>query len=1079
MRPKQPKCAYAVLMAVTGMLLCHFLSMGTVNAETTGADHITAGVLENWPPHYLTDQKTGKPTGMAIDISDEIGRICHITISYRVFKTWPALFQALLDKKIDIVPNMGITEERKKDFLYTIPYETFKIHFFIRKNSTGINTEADLRNRLVSVVKTNQGHSILEQKGWQNLKVYDSLEEALMSLLSGNSDAFAYPDLPLIAMLRQLGLEDNVRIIGEPLAEIKRGIAAHKDNHALIEKLDAAMHALIATHEYERIYVTWYGEKKPFWTAARVAIFMGMGILIVSLILFFWHYVSILNLNKKLISQTRLREESERHLHQMQHKFSAIMDHSPALISIKDTTGVILLANKKFQDLDNPPPEGYLGKGVFDIFPDKTASALGENDRRALETGGPVKTEETVQHKDGTWHTYLTIRFPLYEDDKKPMGVCAISTDITERKQAEKELVRKKEQLEIAVKSGNIGLWDWEFSTHQVWFSKEWKHQIGYAENEISDQFDEWQSRVHPDDIEHTLEIIKKYINNQLPDYQVEFRFRHKDGSYRWIMANGTLMNDPDGKSRRMVGSHIDITELKRAESALRETGELLNETGRIAKIGGWEFDVETLQGTWTDEVARIHDLDPQDPTSVEKGLSFFHGEHRKRLELALKEAMASGTPYDLELEMISAKGKHKWVRTVGIPVQKGNTVIKVRGSFQDITEKKIAEAQNQLLEEKLRQAQKMEAIGTLAGGIAHDFNNILSIVLGNIELALEDVSEDKDAYECMNEARVASLRAKDLVTQILDFSRSSKPQKERLTIAPIVKESVKLLRSTIPRTVDILEDIRLIQDSVIGNATQIYQVILNLCTNASHAMNNEGILRIELQKIFLNENDIPGEDNLKAGDYVKLAVRDTGCGISPQIIPRIFDPYFTTKEIGKGTGMGLSVAHGIVRDHNGFITVESELSQGTTFTVYLPAVETKHDDPEDHQGEIRKGSESILFVDDEDMLVHISKRKLNKLGYTVDSFSDPVAALTAFRKNPDKYDLVITDISMPDLPGHKLAIEILKVRKDMPVILSTGYTELISEKQLAAMQIKKVLRKPFTTYSLCKAIGDALDGQA
>jgi PAS domain S-box-containing protein len=376
-------------------------------------------------------------------------------------------------------------------------------------------------------------------------------------------------------------------------------------------------------------------------------------------------------------------------------------------------------------------------------------------------------------------------------------------------------------------------------------------------------------------------------------------------------------------------------------------------------------------------------------------------------------------------------------------------------------------------IESELRQAHKMEALGAFSGGIAHDFNNIIAIILGNLEIALDDVSTESSLYASLEEAKTASLRGKELIKQILSFSRKSLPEKEPIAISPLVKESVRLLRSAIPVTVKIIDHIKKIDDAILANSTQINQIVLNLCSNAIQAMNNVGTLEIGLEKIHIH-NDIIKP--LKAGDYVKFFVSDTGCGIDPKMISRIFEPFFTTKPKGKGTGMGLSVVYGIVKAHEGTITVDSQPDKGTVFNVYLPIIKSEIKTKIDLEAPVIGGSEHILYVDDEEMLVRLGERVLKTLGYKVTCFTQPKDALEAFRVNQKSFDLVITDMTMPDLPGHQLAAEILKIKSDMPIIICSGYSDEMNEKRMQELKIRKWVMKPLTKKDFARTIREVLD---
>jgi signal transduction histidine kinase/ActR/RegA family two-component response regulator len=378
-----------------------------------------------------------------------------------------------------------------------------------------------------------------------------------------------------------------------------------------------------------------------------------------------------------------------------------------------------------------------------------------------------------------------------------------------------------------------------------------------------------------------------------------------------------------------------------------------------------------------------------------------------------------------------------------------------------EIKERIMAEEEKSKLEACLQQAYKMEAIGTLAGGIAHDFNNILSAIIGFTELAKDSAPDQGQLQDDLNQVLSSANRAKELVEQILVFSRHEEKDKRPLRIQQIIKEVLGLLRASIPASIEIQLHIDQDCGTVLADSTQMHQVLMNLCSNAVQAMDEKGVLEISLQEREFNEVEIGSLPNLKLGRHIKLTISDTGRGMDKTTTEKIFDPFFTTKEVGEGTGMGLSVVHGIVQSHQGMITVESELGKGTTFHVYFPAWHNEISlDSEDSLG-IPRGDERILFVDDEEVITRSGQRVLGRLGYQVTVFTDSAEALEKFKATPDEFDLVITDQAMPKMTGIELTRELLNIRPDIAIILCTGYSRKITEENIKDLGIKGVATKP------------------
>ena len=384
--------------------------------------------------------------------------------------------------------------------------------------------------------------------------------------------------------------------------------------------------------------------------------------------------------------------------------------------------------------------------------------------------------------------------------------------------------------------------------------------------------------------------------------------------------------------------------------------------------------------------------------------------------------------------------------------------------------------AERKQVEEQLLQSQKMEAMGTLAGGIAHDFNNILASILGFTEMSLDDVLPDNPIHRNLQFIMKSGIRGRELVKKILLFSRKAELKREPLRLSPMVAETLKLLRVTLPTSLKINTDLKAASDTVFANASEIQQIVMNLCTNAAHATQKMGgEMSITLTETEIEPGPTADASGLLPGEYVLFIVQDTGIGMAPEVIRRIFEPFFTTKETGKGTGLGLSMVYGIVKDLNGDIVVESEPGIGSTFRVYLPKMRMEPAS-EEPVAVTPGGKERILFVDDEEFLVELGKTMLGRLGYEVTAMTNSPEALKSFSDNPSQFDLVIADQSMPGITGINLAKELLQIRADIPVILCTGHSDSISTEEAAAAGIRQFLMKPLTKSELAQAIRSVLD---
>ncbi len=418
------------------------------------------------------------------------------------------------------------------------------------------------------------------------------------------------------------------------------------------------------------------------------------------------------------------------------------------------------------------------------------------------------------------------------------------------------------------------------------------------------------------------------------------------------------------------------------------------------------------------------------------------------------------------------------------VPVEVSMSMVELEGELyilavvRDISERKEAEKERCRLEDQLRQKFKMEAVGAMAGGIAHNFNNSLAMILGNLEMAQRRSVDPEKVGRYLNNAQKAVLLARGLVQQILVYSRKGTHEKTPVQLSKMVNDILNLLRSTIPSSIDLkfeCKDQKL--STILADPNQIHEILLNLCVNAVHAMNEKGVMKISVETLTLDQAQIPAQYECRQGNYARLSVQDSGCGMTKEVLDKIFDPFFTTKRVNEGTGMGLSTVQGIVEQHHGFIKVQSQPEQGTTFELFFPVVDgdeaPKASDREDNSAQF--GAGHILFVDDEKMLLDLGEQILTALGYQVTTEINSDNALERFRENPDRFDLVITDQTMPNLSGKELSQEIHKLNPDLPIILCTGYSSKISEEDAGDFGISTYCTKPLKISELSKLVKDVL----
>jgi PAS domain S-box-containing protein len=522
-----------------------------------------------------------------------------------------------------------------------------------------------------------------------------------------------------------------------------------------------------------------------------------------------------------------------------------------------------------------------------------------------------------------------------------------------------------------------------------------------------------------------------------------------------------------------------ELLERQQAEEALRRSEEKFRTVADftydweywVAPDGSYNYMSPSCERITGHSVADFM----QDPDLMGK---ITHLDDREAVLEHIHQDLTSSKVRSLFFRILAASGEERWIAHICQPVFTADgRHLGRRISNRDITKYRQAEDEKIKLESQLRQAQKMEAIGTLAGGIAHDFNNILTPIIMFSEIAQRELADDSPIRPFIDQVIKSSNRASDLVKQILSISRQTERKPIFMELGPNVKESLKLMRASLPATIEIQQDLNPESDWIMADPTEIYQVAMNLCTNAAHAMQDTGgVLGVRLRNITLEHSESAFGLDLKPGHYLCLAVRDSGHGIPPEIIERIFEPYFTTKEMGEGTGLGLALVHSIARSCGGGTEVTSEPGKGTTFQVFFPVLEKVDQTESETLVPLLRGSERILLVDDEPDIVAGAKIILEKLGYRVETFSNGQEALEAFWADSDRFDLIFTDQTMPQLTGMELAQEIVKVRPRLPIVICTGFSESLTPEQIRAMGIAELVMKPLTPGKLADAVRQGLD---
>jgi PAS domain S-box-containing protein len=653
--------------------------------------------------------------------------------------------------------------------------------------------------------------------------------------------------------------------------------------------------------------------------------------------------------------------------------------------------------------------------------------------------------------------------------------------DITAEKEMQEALRLAEERWQLALTGTNDGVWDWNIASGSIFFDQRYAEILGYELDDLPQDDRGWMVLVHPDDLSEAMAAREAHVAAQTNLYSAEHRMRTQFGEWKWVLGRGKVVaRDAAGHALRMVGTLSDIAERKNLEQDLRRNQELADHVGRLAMIGGWEYDLRTNALYWSPSVRRIHEVPDNFVPDTDNALEFYPPEMRGALNAAFHRCMSDGEPYDLELPLVTAAGRRIWVRTLGRAELQGGRLIRLYGAFQDISVRHEAEEARRQLETQLFQAQKMETLGTLAGGIAHDFNNLLTGIMGYHDLAADVLPEGHQVRNYLTEARQASMRARELVEQILTFSRQQEtPERMPVDLSLIVGEARRFLRATLPSTIQIQTEVDEACPRVLADSTQLHQILLNLGSNGAQAMGERGgMLKFVLTQISLDPARAAALGGLSPGRYVCLAVSDWGHGMDEATLKRIFDPFFTTKKPGEGTGLGLSVVHGIVRSHQGGIEVESAVGVGTTFRIFLPEAANETQTQSLQSLSVPQGhGDTIFLVDDEDVVAKFAGIALDRMGYKVVTFDSALPCLEAIRADPKACDALVTDQTMPGLTGTDLIEAVHKINPALRAVLMSGYFTKVSVQTLDRLSHVELLNKPFTSEELAMAVQRALKG--
>ncbi len=764
------------------------------------------------------------------------------------------------------------------------------------------------------------------------------------------------------------------------------------------------------------------------------------------------------------------RRKAEQALRDSEQLFRTIMEHMIDAVFMTDADGYITYLSPSAEGLFGIPIDEIIGSHFTQWLRPDIVNWANREFIAQIESRRTALSQETILRNSGGSFIFAEMNSTVIVRDDKVIGTAGLLRDVTERRRADETL----RNLRFAVeKSGEV-----IFMTSPqgvfTYVNPAFTELYGYLPSEVVDRTTPRilkSGELGPGDY---AQFWKTLLSGNI--YRHELTNCTKDGRQISVEVSVSSTIDESGEISGFLAVQRDITDRKAADRALRESemrfrmvAESLNEGLAITSLDGdfvylnrqlaemCGYSVEELMGR---------------PASI-----IIPDELRESVDTRTRRR-ASGLSEKYELQLVRKNGKKFWVEINASPYTdaQGN-IIGALAAFADISDRKAAEAERLSLESQLRQAQKMEAIGTLAGGIAHDFNNILTPIMAYTEMVLLNVADDPVTTEDLRRVMEAAIRAKDLVRQILTFSRQTEHERYSISPAPIIKEAMKLMRASLPSTIRIVENIDIGDAEILADPTQIHQIMMNLCTNAAWAMSQHGgELRVSVSIAGAPVAGRSDQANLPPGRYIKLSVGDTGCGMDAATVSRIFEPFFTTKSVGEGTGLGLPVVHGIVKSYGGEIHVSSEPGEGTQFDLYFPLAAVSHQRALQPASDNLEGSERILLVDDEAEIAAGCARALERYGYHVTFRTSSIEALEAFKAHPQSFDLVVTDFTMPQLTGVELTRRIKGLDAMMPIVLMTGFSAVVNESNIRDFGIDAIIMKPVIGAELAAAVRKVID---
>lgn len=897
---------------------CSLIDGRAIAAEidkNASESEIVAAFPRHFPPLYDFDN-AGKPIGYAIEVMDAMARRAGLKIRYVDYPNWDAVSDALNSGKADLIPNSGISPQRRNQWDYTNPISDFDINFFVLAERSDLVDWKSLEGKMIGVSGSNVAVKLLEEKGVFKLKKYESYDESLMALFRGNIDAIVHPTPVALRKAYEVGLIDRMRKIDPPIMNVKRAIAVHFWHKELIPIFNSIIPEFLNSQEHKEIYDRWYGWSIPFWTLQRVLVGAGILILIISGSLIFWRFHGL--------------RQANREMHENNELLKILFKSSQDLIYVKDKNLNFRRINMGCERFVGVSDREIHGKSDADIFTLNSSAKINEIDRRVL--GGEIVRDTYEINRLGNIRTFEVVKEPIRDQEGKVVGLCGVSRDVTDRNATELALRKTQGYLKAVIDHVPAIIYLKDLEGRLILSNRAHleHHGVEFGELEGKTSFEYDSPRVAEENYREEKEVIDK----QEPVSYEKVRFL-SDGSERIFLTTRFPVFDEGENLIGVGGLNLDISDRVKAEKIIKSeknrselyleiSGSIIVALDTAGKIILVNKKAEEVLGMSNEDLVG---QDWFEITLPEDQREEVRGVHRQVVEgnLELVEYY--------ENDIVSRNGVRRTIAWHNsIARDENGEIIGLISSGEDITDRLK-------LEETLRHTQRLEAIGQLTGGVAHDFNNLLQVIETNLELLKDRMPEDADeiSKDLIEGAMNAGRRGASLTNQILAFSRkqSLSPQivEAKVLIDGVTKVLTRTLGEDITVEISISDDLGTIKIDESG----FYNAVLNIGINSRHAMPNGGTFRISTDRVeFDKVISIVGED-LNPGTYIEIALADTGCGMPEEAVKKAFEPFFTTRDVGKGSGLGLSMVFGFCRQSGGAVSIKSKEGEGTTVRMLFP----------------------------------------------------------------------------------------------------------------------------------------------